>query len=623
MTRPSVSQLLFGTDEAGAAPLSLDCGSLRLALRGTRLLQLHAAGDEQADDPEVWHGIDFLYRDPDWGTPEPVVDRMEHSATVNGFQVRIEGRIPVEPAIDIRIEIDGDASGRLRYAATAVPRGDIDTNRIGLCLMHPMSAAGRPIEIEHADGRFSQSTFPVLIAPWPPFMLIRAIRHQYAADAWAGCRFEGDVFEFEDQRNNADASFKTYSRCNLMPRPYRLSAGKPIRQAVELWLEPRGPAFVATPVKPLSVHVSELQHPLPRIGIAIAPADAHASEAVRRALRSLSPALLHLALASPGEGVDWAGIAARLEEAGARLRLDVEGLDAARAETDLAALAIAIGAAGITPESVAVFPGPQPVIDAARRAFPNVSIGSGTPHFFTQLNRIENMGEPDFVSFTTASVVHGAADDTVMAGLRSLPSMIDTIRARRPGARVQMGPSGIAARRSPLGRQPASDGSRRLALARRDPRNRALFGAAWVLGYLAQLVATDIDALTLMSLTGDAGISREPDPASGFPGLHPAFFVLKELAGATQARRVSVSHPDRIAALALERGGRCELWIANLESVPVCVSFNGWNAVDTMVLDLHGWRLYASGTQDQPWRTCSNDATRCSIELEAYAVARL
>ena len=194
MTRPSDSQLLFGTDEAVAAPLLLDCGSFRLALRGTRLLQLHAAGHEHG--PEIWHGVDFLYRDPDWGTPEPVVDRIEHSATVNGFQVRIEGRIPVEPAIDIRIEIDGDASGRLRYAATAVPRGDIDTNRIGLCLMHPMSAAGRPIEIEHADGRSSQSTFPVLIAPWPPFMLIRAIRHQYAADAWAGCRFEGDVFEF-------------------------------------------------------------------------------------------------------------------------------------------------------------------------------------------------------------------------------------------------------------------------------------------------------------------------------------------------------------------------------------------------------------------------------------------
>ena len=62
--------------------------------------------------------------------------------------------------------------------------------------MHPMSAMENAIEIEHADSRVSRSTFPQIVAPWPPFMLVRTIRHEFADGAWAQCRFEGDVFEF-------------------------------------------------------------------------------------------------------------------------------------------------------------------------------------------------------------------------------------------------------------------------------------------------------------------------------------------------------------------------------------------------------------------------------------------
>ena len=44
--------------------------------------------------------------------------------------------------------------------------------------MHPMSAGGARVDIEHIDARISRSTFPTLIPTWPPFTLIRAIRHE-------------------------------------------------------------------------------------------------------------------------------------------------------------------------------------------------------------------------------------------------------------------------------------------------------------------------------------------------------------------------------------------------------------------------------------------------------------
>lgn len=226
----STRRALFGTEEPVPPTLALRAGPLSLRLRGTRLLAIHA------DAHEVWHGVAFLYRDTGWGTPEPVVDEMNHTAQPDGFSVRLRAHVPVQPRIDLYIAIEGDSSGRVRYEAEAVAQGDIATHRTGLCVMHPMSLMEHGIEIEHADGRISRSTFPRLVPPWPPFMLVRAIRHEFAGGAWAECRFEGDVFEFEDQRNNADASFKTYSRSNLMPRPYLLRAGAPVRQAVDLCL---------------------------------------------------------------------------------------------------------------------------------------------------------------------------------------------------------------------------------------------------------------------------------------------------------------------------------------------------------------------------------------------------
>ena len=43
---------------------------------------------------------------------------------------------------------------------------------------------------------------------------------------------DGDMFEMEDQRNWADASYKTYCRPLSQPFPYTLKKGQKVRQAV-------------------------------------------------------------------------------------------------------------------------------------------------------------------------------------------------------------------------------------------------------------------------------------------------------------------------------------------------------------------------------------------------------
>jgi hypothetical protein len=128
------------------------------------------------------------------------------------------------------------------------------------------------------------------------------------------------------------------------------------------------------------------------IGVEILPRDVAADQATRRALATLRPAHLHLALEPDGKAIDWKRVAELLEFAGARLRLDVTVGDVAHAHPVLESLRGALSAARLVPESVAIFPSEPSCVDAARERFPDSLIGGGTPHFFVQLNRLEGIG---------------------------------------------------------------------------------------------------------------------------------------------------------------------------------------------------------------------------------------
>ena len=601
---------LFGTTEAPVEPLALQAGPLSLRLEGTRLLAISAAGHE------VWHGVAFVYRDPDWGTPEPLIDSVEHRPHAGGFEVRIRARVPVQPPILLQVEIVGDDDGRVRYEATAEPQGDIATNRTGLCVLHPLSVMGRAVEIEHDDGRFSRSSFPQRVAAWPPFMQVRAIRHEVADGLWAACRLEGDSFELEDQRNNADASFKTYGRSNLMPRPYLLRAGAAVRQSVELRLE-TPPASARAPASaPAALRIGAVQGALPRRGLGLAAENLVAGERVCALLRELAPIQLHIVLDTPGDTVDPAVLACWVEASGAPLRLDVRNAvgDASR----LAALAQALQRLRIPIEAVAAFPAAPPTVDAVRSAFDGVAVGGGTPYFFAQANRVEDLGTVDFLSFTTSAIVHGADDASPMAGLQCLASLVETLRTRHPGLALRVGPSGLAAPRSPLGAQPASDGTRRLALARRDPRSGALYGAAWLLGHVAALAPAGPQGLSMLGLGPGDGLFTDDGQALR---RCPAWFVLRELRHPARLRAVSVAQPQALAALALQRGNGEEIVLAaNLAAVPIDVATDGLPAGRLDVLDAASWRDHQGSGRPDPWRPSQHPGG--AWRLPPHAIAR-
>jgi hypothetical protein len=58
-------------------------------------------------------------------------------------------------------------------------------------------------------GSWQEGVFPFFISPHQPFKKLQALSWSPSSGVQAKIRFEGEIFEMEDQRNWTDASFKT------------------------------------------------------------------------------------------------------------------------------------------------------------------------------------------------------------------------------------------------------------------------------------------------------------------------------------------------------------------------------------------------------------------------------
>jgi hypothetical protein len=130
-----------------------------------------------------------------------------------------------------------------------------------------------------------------------------------------------------------------------------------------------------------------------------------------------------------------------------------------------------------------------------------------------------------------------------MQTLEALPFITRSTRAFIGADKpYRNGPSTIAMQQNPYGSRAFDNPNRkRIAMANRDPRHDALFGAAWTLGYAAQTADGQLEALTFAALTGPFGLLAGD-------AVLPVFHVIRLLAKATGLSRLAVasSHPASI-----------------------------------------------------------------------------
>jgi hypothetical protein len=639
-----VQQALFGCNETRVPCQILQAGPVSLCHQGARF------GPISVNGHEVWHGVEFLLRDVGWGTPATEVDAELLHKDAQGFDLQLTAHIPCSPedvagiwnpqaCLSIVMRVRGDVQGVLHFSVQATPTHDIQVNRCGWVLIHPLSAAGCAVKVSHVDGRTSHSQFPQEVPAWPPFTNVKGICHEYAPGCWAQAELPGEDYELEDQRNNADASFKTYSRSNWMPRPYVLRQNQSWRRELHLRVVdfalamPRQPTFIGPedPGSGLSVPGGA---GLMRLGLAISlPGNQQAEQHLLKNLEQWQPDFLHLTLwpSMPRDAVDWSQVRLLLDVAKAKLRIDICPRDnphhewCAEDESAAQQLAESMRQSGIAPSAVAALPCGDRAAQFLRSLFPTAAIGGGTPHFFAQLNRLDRSGGEDFMAFTVCPIVHSAEDASVMQGLQSLPSMLATARSRHPGREWHLGPSWLGARASPLGRQPVSDGCQRVPLAAVDPRSHGLFGAAWLLGHMAGAAQAGVNALTLPALAGDQASDRHGGRARVASPTEAMLEVCMQWQGLQaielqpiSTRLAPLFNWPLAAVMGVGPAGR-EILVANLteQSQPL-----DWHhAGQWASMDAQSWSRYEASPDRSPW----DDRGVCppQLVLNPYAVARI
>ncbi|MBX6322235.1 MAG: hypothetical protein IRY94_10435 [Rhodospirillaceae bacterium] len=634
--QPSLAMRLFGT-EVGAPPAGGRAGGSRGVARPAGALRyIRFRG------VEVLRAIAYLVRDKDWGTYAPEIRGLETAETADGFRVTYEAAV-AGGDFTFAAEIVGRRDGSLSFSATGTAHKDLVTNRTGFVVLHPLTGvAGRPVKVEHVDGRTETAEFPTIVNPLQPFYDIRALSHETLPGLWAECRFEGDTWEMEDHRNWTDASFKTYVRPLAKPWPYTIAAGTSFTQSVTLRFTGRAADAPAT--AGAQAARIELGRPggaaVPRIGLGVPAAEAAGALAAIDLLKAAAPQLLvcQLDLRQGHGGPEVDRYRALRQATGAEIVLEIviPGDDPRR---ELAQAAEAAKVLGERPGAVAVSPaadlkavlpgskGPkvpplEEIYAAARAAFPGVTLGGGTFAYFTELNRKRPpAGLLDYVTHTTCPTVHAADDRSVMETLESLPYVIASVRGFVGDTPYRVGPSAICARDNPYGAATAPNpGNRRMCLADRDPRQKGLFGAAWYLGYLAAFARGGVDAVSVAAPTGPYGIIAAP----GEPmRVYPAWHVIAGIARGAGRRLVPVasSRPTAIDGIAWEGERGPVLWLANLTGTDQTVELTGLSG--PVVLRLLDQDSFVPATS-KPQRFADSahqvpDVS--SLTLKPYAVA--
>lgn len=395
------------------------------------------------DDEEVLRRLYFAVRDPDWATLDP--ESVTHFGVEPdvGFGWHASFKLPTGD-LRVRVEIKLD-SGSLVAAMEAWADTTVAYNRIGWCVLLPLSLAGAPVTIGTAEGDF-QERLSSLVAPQPlgptgP----EAALGPFNGLAWdAGgfayrLSFTGDLFELEDQRNWTDASFKVYSTPLALPRPRQLRPGQVLRQTATLQRAERTQAATNPEASPGApgrtlgpTRLSALLHTatdadlsvLPTLGIEAVRIELHPDEpaSVQRTAHRISQAR------RAGLGYEltlWCDAKPPWNEVRRLLELH---------RPELLVILPADARSGTPSECTG-----RELVEMAARELSAVPLAGGTPFNLCELQR-HDLAHLTTLTCTLTPTVHASDELSVLETSEALPDVVRTLRARAPGAALALGP---------------------------------------------------------------------------------------------------------------------------------------------------------------------------------------
>jgi hypothetical protein len=436
-------------------------------------------------------------------------------------------------------------------------------------------------------------------------MNMRVISHEVVPGCSAEVRFEGDIFEMEDQRNWTDASFKIYCTPLELPFPVEIKEGTTISQSVTLTIKgeipPKTPPIQVGSSAVILTVDTRSSTSLPHIGLGIASHCQPLSDKEVERLKALNLSHLRvdLKLFEPNY-VDMLKLAAVAADVlGVSLKAALFLTDAANDELD----AFIKELQKVKPRVSAwlIFhlkekSTTEKWVKLARRYLSNYApeksprsplmkkqmkgeamIGSGTNVYFTELNRDRPpVAALDLVCYSLNPQVHAFDNASLVETLEGQAETVKSARQFIDDLPLAVTPVTLKPRFNPnatTGSEPESNADELPSQV--DVRQMSLFGAAWTLGSLKNLAESGVYSVTYYETNGWRGLmetergSPMPEkfrslPGSVFPLYHVFADVGKFAGGAVMP--IKSSEPLLVDGLAVCKDGKIRVLLANFTS---------------------------------------------------------
>lgn len=458
-----VMEEVIKNDEPFFPLRTLKAGALSAAWEAGRLRYIQWNGREAV------RMIFPAMRDENWVTIPFSLSNETITENNSGFEIRAHASFSKD---NIRYEADffvkGTDAGELIYEMSGTAHTGFKSKRTGLCVHHPVpSCAGRPVDIIKPGNEIKRSFFPVLIDPERPFTDITGMQWTNKNNIHIDIRFEGDLFETEDQRNWGDDSYKTYSGPQYKTPMLHIKAGDTMLHRITVKMENR--------------EVLSQKNTFPETGsyfTGITPNNVR--ELWHKA--GLEHITAELKLNDPNYAQHWKNVVETARGLQTKIRAHV-------VFNDFSAKSVNNCVELITKEvtSILVLSDRSAVADPAtfsevyttlKKIRPDVQIGYGSNSWFANVNAtLTQKITCDFIGFLLMPQVHQFDHRSILENLLSQTTILDTIRQFYTDVPVH-----IYLR--------FSKGD--------DPRLQSSFAAWWTLNAIANLAAAGV--LTLYDL---------------------------------------------------------------------------------------------------------------------------
>lgn len=598
---------------------------------------------------EILRSIYAAVRDQNWGTVPGQLSDMQIDVQADSFRIQYRSDHRAGP-IDFGWTgtITGTAEGIIMFEFEGEARSTFQRNRIGFCVLHPMDCAGKACTVEYVDGNQTQGCFPEYVEPHQPFKNLAAISHDVIPGVRAEVRFEGDVFEMEDQRNWTDASYKTYCTPLELPFPVTVEKGTRIQQKVTVKLVGSPPQVASGATSTATLTLGDASGvSLPRLGLGTASHDEPLSDNAIARLKTLSLDHLRVDLSLD----DKPGAETRLR----RTTADAAAIDASlhialrlsrEPDADLAWLRAVVDKVNPPVSVWLVFCQDEKSTSAqsvrtARQVLsdyaPGAIFAAGTDAFFAELNRERPPVEAlDQITFTINPQVHAFDNASLVETLAAQAVVAASAHQFSDGKPLMVSPVTFHMRWNPnaTGTEsltPSGELPRQV-----DVRQMSLFGAGWTLGSIKYLAESDLASVTYYETTGWLGVmeresgSPQPDKFHSIPdGVFPMYHVLADVGEFAGAEIISctASDPLTFEGLALRLRNRLRVLLASFTAEHQTVLLEGLSGQVTIkTLDVtnaeHAMRDPAA-FRAEVGTSVTAGADGLTLDLAPYAIVRL